>query len=75
MNDYFLAAAAVLVLITCWPASDAPVDGISLAGAVFVALPLGGALAQSPLAFWGWALLAFAAFVLARWLRDKWQAQ
>lgn len=75
MPEFLLVSFAVLIMVTCWPHSGAPVGSVSLAGAFFVAAPLGWVLAQTKLAFFGWALLAFAAWVLGRWLWDKWAAQ
>lgn len=70
-----LMALAVLVLITFWPHSQAPVGGVSLIGAVFIAAPIGWLLSNSPVAAAGWLLLAFASMVLVRWMLEKWQAQ
>lgn len=75
MPEFVLVSFAVLIMVTCWPASGAPVGSISLAGAVFLAVPMGWMLAHTQLAFWGWALLVFAAWVMARWLRGQWRAQ
>jgi hypothetical protein len=75
MFDFMLAALTVLILFTFWPPATSPVGAVSLVGAVFVAAPLGWLLAQSPMAGFGWMMLAFAAYVLTRWMREKWQAQ
>lgn len=75
MVTFMLMASAVLILVTFWPHAQAPVGAVSLAGALFVAAPLGWLLSQSPVTAAGWLLLAFVAMVLGRWLLEKWQAQ
>lgn len=75
MVEFMLCALVVLMLSTFWPAPKTPVGGVSLAGAVFLAAPLGGMLVQTRLAGVGWLLLAFSLFVFVRWLICKWRLQ
>lgn len=75
MPEFLLVALTVIVLFAFWPRAGQAVDGWSLGGAFFLAGPLGAVLTQTHLAFWGWMLLAFAVWVMAQWLRDKWRTQ
>lgn len=75
MIDFMLVALAVLVLVTFWPRTRSAVGDATLAGTVFLAAPLGALLVQTHLSAVGAALLAFAVFVVLRWLKDTWQAQ
>ena len=73
MPESMLTAFCVVFLF--WPKAGQRIDGWCLGGAFFLAAPLGWILLQTHLVFVGLALMSFAAWVMARWLRDKWRSQ
>jgi hypothetical protein len=75
MLDVLFLAIAVWVLFVCWPVERQRTGALALLGATFVALPLGWLLIHTSMEPVGWMLLLLAAWVLGRWLLEKWRTQ